>query len=677
MAKMTAETILQRWDRIRNNPKCELSLEPEAVASFLRQPESAIVQNRIREALVDLVYYRLKKGKFESENPAGSGDLATCEGLETFLVPAVEEAVAFSELLAAIPNEKRGEFVEAMLLDIKGLVKNWTAGVFSGAPYGNPAVLRNALRPSLKDELGEINNVEAAAFACRVLVHLMTLLTRGEDEKIFADAIGSKLSVKDLLQAQANAITYLVKSFQKGEAEDERQGIVEANIDGKPGSGWSWTALPDLPPMLFFTAAAVDAFAELDLYLIRPMVKKSWSTEGVYGELVKFYIDNKVSIENLQLCVDMARRWIEGSVLPYLSRGIGQYLERLPLEPKPYATESPNYGDDFRTRSKAIEEAFSLRDPPIVYYNNIYSLLILLWSYADWDVSGEAVNPTAKAAIDRALAQIVQRHATPEIHDFLNRFPNVFYLPGEQIFEDGRKARCEYLDSAFLPLLTRLLVLFVVYGVGDRNLLEPAIRNLYVELLQGRDRSGDYSGLWSEASIELYSSQRAVQALTFYYAYARGRELLLSSGEQGSGLIFRNFTGAPLVLEARFLSEQREPDQRPPAPDNDDKKRALKELLDKTNKGFAPFCKKLPGFKGPKMVGLDPEKDKETYEFFQRIEQLGERAITEVREGRIDDAAEVNSLLTSLCELLLNHQSKDREKTLKGLQERYETLSRD
>jgi hypothetical protein len=106
--------------------------------------------------------------------------------------------------------------------------------------------------------------------------------------------------------------------------------------------------------------------------------------------------------------------------------------------------------------------------------------------------------------------------------------------------------------------MTRLLVLFVVYGVGDRNMLEPVIRDLYVRLLQSRNREKpEYSTLWSEKEIEIFSTQRAVQALTFYYAYARGKELV-SSGLVGKSqdalqgtIVLVNKTGRPLFLEAR------------------------------------------------------------------------------------------------------------------------------
>jgi hypothetical protein len=675
MANVSPEEILDRWRRIRTNPECELSLEPDAVARFLRRPESEIVKNRIQEALTDLARYLLDTDGFESERPAGAGDLATCEGLEAFLVPAVEEAVPFSELLDKMSASDREKFVAAIAAEINGLVGNWSTNVFSGAPYGNPVVLRRALRPDVKAELGEINSTEAAAFACRVLVHLLTLMARRDQERLFIETIGARLVLQNLLAALKKAIEFLVEAFQKQEGGDnERQRIVAAKIEGKPGSGWSWTARQGLYPMLFFTASAVDAFAELDLYLIRPMVR----SENIHNDLATFYGENKELIDNFQLCVDMARRWVDGSVLPWLSENVAQYVEKLPLDPHPYAMESSNYdAGDFKLRHEKLVTAHQLRHPPIVYYNNVYALLILLWSYSDWDASGTEVNRRSKTAIDQALAQIVRRYSMPDIHEFLNRFPNVFYLPGEQLFTDGPKARCEYLDSAFLPLLTRLLILFVVYGVGDRNLLEPVIRNLYVELLQSRYRSEKYSGLWSEAAIELYSTQRAVQALTFYYAYARGRELLVSSSEQAGSLLFRNTTGLDLVLEARLLSQRarKNIDAEAPKDHIEPPDKAKQELLEKTADGFLGFCRRLPGYANPKLMGLDPERDKEVVEFLKQIEALGNKVIGEVSNGRIEGVAEGEKLLCSLCELVSGYESSDRQGVFSTLEERYKALS--
>jgi hypothetical protein len=675
MADLTADEVLARWRRIRANPDCELSLEPDSVARFLRRPESEIVRSRIQESLGDLARYRLQKEEFVSDRPAGGGDLASCEGLETFLVPAVEEVMAFSDLLATLPDSSRTEFAAAIAADFNSLVKNWAAGRFSGAPYGNQAVLKKALRPDLKAEMGELNNTETAAFACRVLVHVLALLERQDQERLFIETVGKGLDRSSLLAALKRALEFLVEAFQKNEADPEaerRHKIVTARIESVSGSvsgsGWSWTARHSLPPMLFFTASVVDAFAELDLYLIRPQRQ---------GDLASFYADNQRTLEDLELCVDMARRWIINAVLPWLSQGTAQYVEeKLPLE-VPYATESANYeGSDFKTLSGALNATYGLRHPPIVYYNNIYALLILLWSFADWDASGQALNMQTKTAIDQALAQIVRRYTTPEIRSFITRFPNVFYLPGEQIFVDGKKARCEYLDSAFLPLLTRLLVLFVVYGVGDRNLLEPVIRSLYVELMQNRYRSGDYSGLWSEANIELYATQRAVQALTFYYAYARGRELQSSPGDRTSSLVLRNATGLnlDLVLEARLV-----PDRPSPPPGGPAIKGGIwtqEKLVAAAKDGFLGFCRSLPGYEPPKMLGLDPERDANILVFLKDIEALGDAVITDIRGNRIVNMDQAHELLSSLSQTLSHHHEiKDRVGVLDELRTQHKALA--
>src|ERR1051326_3409755 len=91
---ITAHASMERWNHIRGNPKCDLSLSASSVAIYLGTPESQLVQDRIRESLVQLVRYRTSTVAYLSYEPSKPGELATWEGLETFLVPAVEEAVS-------------------------------------------------------------------------------------------------------------------------------------------------------------------------------------------------------------------------------------------------------------------------------------------------------------------------------------------------------------------------------------------------------------------------------------------------------------------------------------------------------------------------------------------------------------------------------------------------------
>jgi hypothetical protein len=559
--------IQKRWEQIRGLPECDLSLAPEAVREYLSEPESAIVKQRILETLIQFANYRVEKGNYHSGNEA-AGDLATCEGLETFLVPAVEEAYRFSDFLRKYPSKDR--FVEKFHEDLSGLLEKWSKEKpeFSGAPYADMGKVRNAVKPVQRKSFEPFNITETAAMACRIVVHILTLKQRSKDEEEFVQAIGKDFDDNRLLGALSNAVDFLVAAFQKsntGASDGEK--IANAKWGNSEGSGWSWTAgqpggASGLAPLLFFTAAVVDAFAELDLYLIRPGRANVFADSA--PALQKFYQDKQKQLFLLQLGVDMARRWIQTEVLPNLTLGTGQHEEEYPDNSQTkivYAIqkESDPYRSDW--------EQAGLK-PPVLYYNTLYALQILLWSFGDRSDDGKSVDDAAKSAINRALTLLVYNYdSIPVVKQVLGEVPHVFLLPGRGMFSASDKdSDCDYLDAGFLPLLTRLLVLFVVYGVGDRNLFEPILRDLYVELLQRRHRTEpEYGALWSIDKIEVYSTQRAIQALTFYHAYAAGKELVDrrpgaenasgkgsvygNTGAQSDVIVLRNKTGIPVFLE--------------------------------------------------------------------------------------------------------------------------------
>lgn len=560
---ITAEASTARWKQIRENPKCDLSLTASSVASYLRTPESELVQERIRETLLQLVSYRLGDRDYVSFEPSAPGDLATCEGLETFLVPAVEEAVPFSSILAALGPDEIGEFIAAFVKDVNGLLKRWGNNIFSGKPYADENEIGASLLPTKEKT---VNIVEAAAMACRVIIHLLTLKLTRTNEKEFQEAIKNEIKDEALFRALTNAIEFLIRSFQKADGKHEEDAIANASVAGEPGSGWSWTEWPGLPPMLFFTAAAVDAFAELDLYLVRAVAAKRPSAGPGWQKLADCYTTNKSRLEVLQFCVDMSRRWVQHTALDYISDGAGMY-------PEPGIVFKDD--DPLSSDVKGELENEGIKHPPTRLYSNLYAMQILLWSWADWDDQGDAQNQKIKNNINRALTRLIYNYdSIPIVKAILKTSAYSVELPRNDKYQkellprsplkehDVSESRPEYLDKGFLPLFTRLLILFVVYGVGDRNLLEPVIRTLYVELLQSRNRTNrKHSALWSSEGVEVFATQRAIQALTFYFAYARGKEKALAIGDGGDVVhepatdpnnlvILRNRTGRPLVLEA-------------------------------------------------------------------------------------------------------------------------------
>lgn len=670
-----AKAITERWDLIRKTG--DLSLSPESVAAYLRIPESVLVRDRIVESLIQFADYRLETNGFASTDPPTPGDMATCEGLEAFLIPAVEGALSFSKFLEqyAAKGGNKEAFVAAIKEDINGLLDKWEQGVFAGEPYANIKKLQTSIEPHLRDQFKHINITESAALASRVLIHLLTLKLNRTDEELFQEEIAKELDETRLLAALKQAIDFLVRAFQKGEGATEEEQIVNAKVGADAGSGWSWTDRQGLPAMLFFTAAAVDAFAELDLYLIRPAVDKKWESKGL--KLVVFHDENAEKLQHFQLCVDMARRWVLKSVLLNLIDGFGMYAEKFP------ATDGPSEYLDYEKSPKGYVhykedlDRWELPHPPMVFYNGLYALLILLWSWGDRNDAGDSVDDDAKNKINRAISQLVYNYSSiPVVKEILDKIQYIFYLPG-YIFKKGDKEPKEprsYIDSAFLPLLTRLLVLFVVYGVGDRNMLEPIIRNLYVELLQSRHRGTiEYSALWSKDAIEIFSTQRSIQALTFYYAYASGKEIVEAQGG-GGDIMLRNKTGRPLILEAFFEGQVdlREV-TRSPVPDLT---RSIEPPEDPdriTEEKFAQYCKKNKGWEVP---GLNENQAADVLQ--SKAKALGDNVIGDYRSGKIRDSKATRRILDLLVNIYSKPESGDgqiRENELAEVVEQYNDLS--
>jgi hypothetical protein len=541
-----ASAIRSRWDALRGREDCNLSLSKEAVAVYLSKSETDIVKERILETLLQLADLRIRE-KLYGVGKGSSGDLATCEGLETFLVPAVEEALPFSVFLNKCKD--KSAFAETFTQDVNDLLDNWVEGRFSAAPYTDTDKIEAAMTAARTALFTPFNITEAAAMACRVTIHILTLKFQSDNEDEFNRAIGRHLADERLCAALTQAINFLVEAFQKSaEGGDIDTRIANAAWDNLPGSGWSWTANPPgtrpLAPMLFFTAAAVDAFAELDLYLMRPPFDKKITCDE---RIRRIYTDNEASLKQLQLCVDMARRWVQSAVLLTLTSGDGQHPETYPDRETPMEViwDAP--------ASKGVKPAA----PPTLYYNTLYALQILLWSFGDRKDDGTE-DEVAKSRINQAITLLVDKYQnTDGIRAALARVRHKFLLPGQGVFsKSDLEAGCVYEDAGFLPLMTRLLVLFVVYGVGDRNLLEPIVRNLYVELLQRRNRQikENRGALWSTEQIEIFSTQRAIQSLTFYHAYAAGKELVDKGrggggGTGGGNFEFVNMTDRRIVLQ--------------------------------------------------------------------------------------------------------------------------------
>jgi hypothetical protein len=141
------QTVNERWRRIRSREECDLALSPKSVAYYLKTLESELVLLHLKETLSNLVDYREKERSFHTEDEP-SGDLAACEGFETFLIPAVEGVLPFSDFLSTLQGEEtQRKFIEAFTQDVNDVLAKWTRGEFSGAPYASPQTILKALGP--------------------------------------------------------------------------------------------------------------------------------------------------------------------------------------------------------------------------------------------------------------------------------------------------------------------------------------------------------------------------------------------------------------------------------------------------------------------------------------------------------------------------------------------------
>lgn len=314
--------------------------------------------------------------------------------------------------------------------------------------------------------------------------------------------------------------------------------------------------------------------------------------DSITVALEKLYLENEEAIKDYQFCVDMSRRWVIKKVLKDISHNYGLHYEEdaqieildtiedeIKIDQLLNELESIN---NFQREKKkeATLSPFVIRrgnkekelNAPFAEYNSLYALLIILWTFGDQREDGEDYDNHLKAKIERALLQIVINYRNyPVIRKILDEYPYRFILPdvqkGDKVFSSNAKPEDQlaFEDSGFLTLLSRILVLYGVYGIADHSLLDPIIREMYVDLLFARNRrNSKYPNLWSQNDVEVFSTFRAVQTLTFYYLYQQGKELNQQrSGNQSKSEFFREV--------AQFLEQVEITSPQPATEPKDDK----------------------------------------------------------------------------------------------------------
>lgn len=677
---ITRQEVEDRWIALRDNFKNTLKIEE--VAEFLGRSESDLTKQKVRMTLVELANYRLEKGTNGWVNEDGtlaSGDVVICEGLETFFVPAVEGTLSMQEFLESY-SEKGQYLLKVIKDDIDNLLERWTKKGFEGMPYlkGRPSRV-------LKSEFAdiEINLVESACMAIRVILHYYTLIHRSkETEKRFSEFFEPHFrnQKKSLEEVFSKALNVIIRAFQKG--SDGKIGT--AKTDGELGSGWSWCEHSGLPPMLYFTQCAVDAFTELDIYLIRPHVIDQ---EDLPLVVKKLYTENEQLLKDYQFCVDMSRRWVLNKVIKGISQNYGFYyeesanieiLDTINDNDKMYQLSKELYAmEDFERVDKKSDKALSPfvitidskekeLYAPFVEYNSLYALTIMLWSFGDKREDGEEDDPNLKAKIERALMQLIINYRDyPVIKKVLTDYPFLFTLPdvvnGEKIFSFNvqNEHQLKYEDSGYLTLLARILVLYGVYGVADHSVLDPIIQELYVDLLFAKNRRDvNYPNLWSKNDVEVFSTFRAVQTLTFYYAYQRGKEInKVNNTQQSPAEFFKN------IAEQLESSDGKVSQNRTTKLKTDE--------LRKVNFDFANYREFFLGQSDADWPMSDAEDQKE---HLKRLESFGDRIIQLLIGGKID-LEKAQNVLKQLNSFVKNPWDKSgilrHEVRMEGLEERY------
>ena len=438
------------------------------------------------------------------------GRILLCEALECFLVPALSPLLA-GEFERVLKLEVRDRvFIDAFIEDTNTLIDS----VFTFSQghaiktrfYSDPYIQLDEIKKGTQTP----QNIDCAAFVTSTLLHLWQLFAPGSwlDQKLVA-TFCDKVDINSIPKLVDVCVSYILRCHE-------------------PGRGWRWTDNDKIPSTLYFTWTVCETFSEIDdVVLARerlpdlqqsadPLDLSTWDREKTSQSLFKF------DREALCKAICSARTWaleqLEGV-------SVGTQVKE-PVLMDPRGVTNAKYpcfpGEEYKSRKQDPKKA----EDYVLWLNNLMLLDILALTYGDKDPNFDFT----QELMERALMSLLEIYKSSEAKEVLDNYEYMFYLhPGEgQVLDINalslNRSHSLYGDKSFPQLLTRVLILFLQYNVGNSIILGEQVASLYRSLLEGRNRLHQY--VWDRDGLNVYATERALEALHDYH-------LLLASDEEG------------------------------------------------------------------------------------------------------------------------------------------------
>ncbi len=509
----------------------------------LLQRSSQILLEDITRAWDALIEDRLKRGYYANRSAqekqmetSEHGPVLLAEALCSFLLPALNENL-LPRLIGRL--QEKPEFREAFFQDVKRLFDLVTPSEsgepyqFTGEPYSNlgaPMVLARGVKQVPR-------NLDCATWV-----------------------VGTGLYVWQLFsphQGKAKAVSTLEAGFF-----DDLCRTVDAAIDfmmscySSDQKGFRWTDDPAIPPLLYFTWTACKAFDDIDA-IVLPLERRENIPEEADLLESRWLDDEKIKASpfnfdryKLLECMRGARegllQWVEE-----LEAGGMCEDNQMKLEGKDdvrYAYWDLGSADYAGQQIEHVEK--------VNWLNNLMVLDGLVTTYADKE---PALGLTLRPRLERALVSVVEKYRDPSVRPMLDNWEYVFFLPiGESAqfnrayLRQSRENRValRYGDKVFVPLLLSIVVDLLEFGIGNPIILEELMRELYGNLIFGRNRRVEWQWVWDRDSFSIFATQRTLEALNDYQSYVSSREKSEMPGEAVPASIDRAIDNLSSSLKA-------------------------------------------------------------------------------------------------------------------------------
>lgn len=474
------------------------------------------IKKDIISAWEGLIRSRIDYGCYDNEAAPfrKKSRIATAEGIESFLIPCLKSKELKEQFLSRLANKRQAKnsFFKLFTDDIKFLI--------------NSCVIKKGTRSNISKEDAVNKGFFSDPYWSPIFVKRATIQTlKDTDEKLAQGLIETTDSVGFVLPAMLH-FWHLFKDntpFKNINFDDVTQVIFEGtqklvrwHIKNK-GWGWGDSGRYQLQSSLFSTWTACECLSELDDIILTPEIKTG---------------------ENNQLGIDSKSVWeVIRETKDYL---IDTYLDKI-IQDDPI-------------------EASETEKGPISLYNDLYALDALILTYADrkWEeglpylayrdpksskriVEECAKDDVIQSKLELGLYKIIKLYGKEEIKKELRSQEYKFYLDFGNVLDQNALSKnpewFEYSDKSFIPLLLRVCTLLSSYKLGNPIILDELAKEIYKDLLLIRHtKELKLRHCWDETYFSVYSTQRAIEALTDMYSFyltqedLEGPEATLSLG---------------------------------------------------------------------------------------------------------------------------------------------------